>query len=99
MARRNKKDGQAKKVGITHFPVDQERSRQERVRSSEGGQGRDAATPGVGGRGHRSSRKAGAGPPPESDGRFEAKGTKGGKTGGSRAGLVSAGRKRPKGKP
>jgi hypothetical protein len=87
---RNKK--QPGRTGITHFPLPKEQDRQERVPTrSESKLG--TTKPGVGGRGHRLSRKAAPQPLSKLDGRFEAKGTKGGKTGGSRAGLLSASRK------
>ena len=78
-----------RQVGITHFPLTSEKARQENVppRRYTGD-----STPG-GKKGHRLSREPRAPSPAGADGRFEQNGEKGGKTGGSRAGLLSASRK------
>lgn len=90
MTQRSKKGAQAKKVGITHFPVEKEQNRQEQVRASQEAGGRNVTQPGVGGRGHRLSRTAAPQPQTETQERFEARGSKGEKTRGSRAGLLAS---------
>jgi hypothetical protein len=94
MARRSRQKKQAGRTGITHFPLPKEQESQRRVPSQAESKGQGVAKPGVGGRGGRLSRKTAPQPPPSTrDGRFDAKGGKGGKTGGARAGLLSASRK------
>lgn len=90
-----------RQTGITHFPLDAEEDNQERVpprgATKEGSENLPA--PGTGSvKGHRLSRQEGRGEVEvvESDGEFAAKSGKGGKTSGSRAGVVSS-RKVPKG--
>jgi hypothetical protein len=90
MAPRSRKKNQAGRAGITHFPLPEERDSRKNVPSRAQSRGRGKAKPGVGG---RLSRTAALLPLPKRDGQFEAKGVKGGKTGGSRAGLLSASRK------
>jgi hypothetical protein len=79
---------QARKAGITHFPLSSERSSQKRVppRKTEERSPRGKS-------GHRLSRKQDpeAASTPEST--FRGKGGKGGKTRGSRAGLLAPSRK------
>lgn len=93
MAPRPKTKKQAGRTGITHFPLPEERDSQERVPSRGKSGGKGTQEPGVGGRGHRLSRKPAPQPTPQRDGQAGAKGVKGGKTGGSRAGLLSTSRK------
>lgn len=88
-----------RKVGMTNHPLDEERNRQGKVpprgaSKKSRGPAHSAGTR----RGHRLSRKPGSGGG-EPDGRYATKGTKGGKSRGSRAGLLSASRKpgRPRG--
>jgi hypothetical protein len=82
----------APKSGITHFPLREEQESQNRV--PDPGQ----SEPPAGSRGHRLSRSSGSQQLTKSEGLFEGKGGKGGKTGGSRAGLLSASRKVQKGR-
>ena len=78
-----------RKVGITHFPLASEVARQEKVPPRrEAGK----STPG-GSKGHRLSREPRGVSPADADTRFDQKGEKGGKTRGSRAGLLSTNRK------
>lgn len=93
MASRSKTKKQASRTGITHFPLPEERDSQKRVPSRAESRGQGRQEPGVGGRGHRLSRKPAPQPTPRRDGQRGAKGVKGGKTGGSRAGLLSNSRK------
>ncbi|HJT19405.1 MAG TPA: hypothetical protein VJ746_02980 [Nitrospira sp.] len=81
------------KTGITHFPLEDEQARQEQVPPR--GKTKRGAPPATGStnHGHRLSRSTGRKSPSESDNAFEGRGAKGGKSRGSRAGLLSAGRK------
>ena len=83
-----------RKVGMTHHPLGEELSRQKKVlprgRSKKSrGPAHSTGTR----RGHRLTRERGGNQEPQPDGRYAAKGSKGGKSRGSRAGLRSAGRK------
>lgn len=87
---------QTRPAGITHAPLEEEERSQAQIqhhpdegRSVSGAQGGS-------GRGHRLSRKGGHQAQLDSENSFEGKGGKGGKTGGSRAGLLAS-RKVPKG--
>lgn len=84
-------------VGITHFPLEEEQARQEKVDEKAAAQGQSALSSGTH-HGHRLSRQADPPAPEESEGTFEGKGGKGGKTGGSRAGLLSSSQKAGKGR-
>lgn len=81
---------QKRKVGITHFPIQSEQARQEKVRPPDTKQ---AGPSRQGNQGHRLSREQQPASSSESEGRFLGKGGKGGKTRGSRAGLLSSSRK------
>ncbi len=87
--RRNK---QTKEVGITHFPLEEEQARQQKVDEHHPPEGETPAS-----HGHRLSREPEPPTAEEADARFEGKGGKGGKTGGSRAGLLPANRKEEQG--
>jgi hypothetical protein len=90
------RNNQAAESGISHFPVEEEQDRQEKVHENASGRGE---APSAGSRrGHRMSRQTDPPPVEESDERFEGRGGKGGKTGGSRAGLLSASDKEQKGR-
>jgi hypothetical protein len=94
MALRSRKKNQTDRTGITHFPLSKEQESQKRVPPPAESKGKGTAKPGVGGRGQRLSRNAAPQIRPSTrDGRFATKAAKGGKTGGSRAGLLSANRK------
>jgi|SRR4051812_22893719 hypothetical protein len=92
------KANRASKAGITHFPLRKEQESQERVPPQSQIKRVSNVEKGAVGRGHRLSRKATPKALLESEGLFEGKGGKGGKTGGSRAGLLSASRKTQKGR-
>lgn len=88
----------AKRAGITHFPLSQEQKSQ--IQVPPRGKGKKASGPATSAgtmRGQRVSRQKGQDMPSEGGANFTAKGNKGGKTGGSRAGLKSS-RKTPKDK-
>jgi hypothetical protein len=80
---------QKRKVGITHFPVKSEQAQQEKVppRGTKQTARSDQSS-----RGHRLSREQKS-VSSDPEGRFLGKGGKGGKTRGSRAGLLSSSRK------
>jgi hypothetical protein len=80
-----------RKVGITHFPLPSEQRRQEKVRAgkAETAKSNTRTSGGSGKSGHRLSRDRGA----QTEGSFGATGGKGGKTRGSRAGLLASNRK------
>jgi hypothetical protein len=87
-----------KKTGITHFPLVAEQGSQERVPPR--GKTKEVSGPATASgtrRGHRLSRRKGSAMASGSNEGFTAKGVKGGKSGGSRAGLLSS-RKPSKGK-
>ena len=88
---------ESKHIGITHHPLDAEQDNQQRVPAR--GQAKKQTGPKMSGtsRGYRLSRKPGR-DYPESDGGTARKSGKGGKTGGSRAGLLSTSRKVDRGK-
>ena len=94
MAEQRRKD-QTAKSGISHFPLEEEQDRQEKVH--ENASAREAAPAAGSRRGHRMSRQTDPPPVEESEERFEGRGGKGGRTGGSRAGLLSASSKEQKG--
>jgi hypothetical protein len=95
MAEQRHKD-QTAKSGIAHFPLEEEQDRQEKVHENASGRGE---APSAGSRrGHRMSRQTDPPPVEESDERVEGRGGKGGKTGGSRTGLLSASSKEQKGR-
>lgn len=77
----------AQKTGVTHFPLEEEKKNQTRVppRGKTKEQMKTA------------SRRDGDAPPPSvttaAEGTISRQGTKGGKSNGSRAGLVSSGKK------
>lgn len=84
----SRESGRADRTGITHFPIEEERNSRQRV--PPGSRKAEAEES----QGHRLSRRAG----PQklitdSERSFEGKGGKGGKSRGSRAGLLSASRK------
>jgi hypothetical protein len=86
-----------KRAGITHFPLSEEQGSQEQVpprgnRKKASGPATSSGTI----RGQRGSRKKGRATETERDAGVTAKGNKGGKAGGSRAGLISS-QKAPKG--
>jgi len=100
MAEQRRKDqgrkDQAAESGISHFPLEEERARQQNVHETASARG-EAPTAGSR-RGHRMSRQTDPPPMEEADERFEGRGGKGGKTGGSRAGLLSASSKEQNGR-
>jgi hypothetical protein len=81
---------QKRKVGITHFPIQSEQARQEKV-SPPGTKQADPSRQSS--RGHRLSREQKPASSSYPEGAFLGKGGKGGKTRGSRAGLLSSSRK------
>jgi hypothetical protein len=84
-----RKSGPARRVGITHFPLEDERDSQEKVPSADSMEEKAEKR-----QGHRLSRRTSPqAQKTESEGSFEGKGGKGGKTRGSRAGLLSTSRK------
>ena len=79
---------QRRKVGITHFPLSAEKKRQAKVPP------RKTKERSTGGKsGHRLTRGQGAQTASDPEGAFTGKGGKGGKSRGSRAGLLAANRK------
>ena len=83
-----------RKVGMSNRPLNEEMRRKEKVPPrGESTKNRGPAHSAGTRRGHRLSRKAGKNQGPQPDGRYTTKGAKGGKSRGSRAGLLSAGRK------
>lgn len=91
------REDQPTEVGISHYPLEEEQARQQKVvenASSEGETPAETASH----HGHRLSRQADPPSAEEAEERFEGKGGKGGKTGGSRAGLLSANRKEQPGR-
>ena len=78
-----------KAVGITHFPLQDEASRQERVPRER----RFKDEPGDKKRGHRLSREQGSKAIAADENNFQGKGGTGGKSRGSRSGLLAANRK------
>jgi len=89
-----RRNDQSAESGISHFPLEEEQDRQEKVHENASAR---RETPSAGSRrGHRMSRQTDPPPAEESDERFEGRGGKGGKTGGSRAGLRSASSKEQK---
>lgn len=95
MAERRRKDKTANS-GISHFPLEEEQARQQNVHETASGR-REGPSAGSR-RGHRMSRQTDPPPIEETDERFEGRGGKGGKTGGSRAGLLSASGKEQNGR-
>ncbi len=84
-----RREDQAAEAGISHFPLEEEQDRQDKVHEKAAAQAE--APPSAGSRReHRLSRENDPPTAEESDERFEGRGGKGGKTGGSRAGLLSA---------
>lgn len=81
-------NNQPSNVGMTHFPLVEEQDRRKKVPRHD-----EAAASAGSRRGHRLSRKTTPQALEDAEGRFDGKGGKGGKTGGSRAGLLSASRK------
>jgi hypothetical protein len=78
-------------LGISHFPLKEEQARQDKVDEKASAQAE--APPSAGSRReHLLSRENDSPTAEESDERFEGRGGKGGKTRGSRAGLLSASR-------
>lgn len=77
-----------RKTGITHFPLSAEQQSQERVPPRK-----TTNRPSGGKSGHRLSRKQEPQVTSAPDSTFSGKGGKGGKTRGSRAGLLAASRK------
>jgi hypothetical protein len=88
---------QSKHIGITHHPLDAEEDSQQRVPARSQAKRQSGVKMSGTSRGHRLSRQAGH-DNPETDGGMAKKSGKGGKTGGSRAGLLSASRKVDRGK-
>ena len=88
---------QHKQIGITHHPLDAEQDSQKRVPPR--GKAKRQSGPNMSGtrRGHRLSRQAGRDNSEESDAGITRKSGKGGKTRGSRAGLLSTSRKAARG--
>jgi hypothetical protein len=87
----------AKRAGITHFPLSEEQGSQQQVPAR--GKRKKASGPATSSgtmRGQRESRRKGHAGASGRDGTFTAKGKKGGKAGGSHAGLKSS-RKAAKG--
>jgi hypothetical protein len=88
------KPSKHQKTGMSNHPLDTEASRQSKVpprgeAKKEKGPAHSTGTR----RGHRLSRKPGRRQDIQADRRYVSKSAKGGKSGGSRAGLLSAGRK------
>jgi hypothetical protein len=79
--------------GITHHPLDAEWDRQEKVHPTEEAESHPEEMSAASRKGHRLSRQPGRNRTPEKDGGLARKSSKGGKTRGSRAGLLSASRK------
>lgn len=99
MATRKTDKGKGQKAGMSNHPLEQENATQKRV--PERGSAKERKDPHntTGSqRGHRLSRKKGEGSPIEADASLTIKSAKGGKAGGTRAGLLSAGRKGKAGK-
>ena len=92
----SRRNDQTAELGISHFPREEEQDRQEKVH--ENASARGEAPPAGSRKGHRMSRQADPHPVEESDERFEGRGGKGGKTSGSRAGLLSSSSKEQKGR-
>jgi len=84
-------------TGITHFPLQDEKISQRQVPPR--GKKKEGASPTMrpGKRGHRLSRKSGRAGAVSSNNEFEGSGGKGGKTGGSRAGLLASRKSSKKG--
>ena len=79
-----------RRTGITHFPLQDEKMSQREV-PPRGKKKEEASPPTRSGKtGHRLSRKAGRADAPSSENDFKGSGGKGGKTGGSRAGLLAS---------
>jgi hypothetical protein len=95
MARQRRND-QPAKSGITHFPLEEEQARQEKVHEKASAE--DEARSAGSLRGHRLSRQTDPPPNDESDEQFGGRGGKGGKMRGSRAGLLSTSREEQKGR-
>jgi hypothetical protein len=93
----NKQIDADRRAGISHFPLQEERDRQQNVPPRGTSKDRTKTITGQGTQGHRRSKVQGRQAFLDSEGSFEGKGGKGGKTGGSRAGLLAS-RKRPKGR-
>jgi hypothetical protein len=85
---RQRRNDQPAKSGITHFPLEEEQVRQEKVHQNASAEGEARSAGPV--RGHRLLRQNDPPPNNESDEQFGGRGGKGGKTRGSRAGLLSA---------
>lgn len=96
MAKQRRGKEQPAKSGITHFPLEEEQARQEKVH--ENASGENEAPPPGSVRGHRLSRKADPPSQEESGDHVGGRGGKRGKTRGSRAGLLSASREEQKGR-
>ena len=86
MAQRGK--DQPAKSGITHFPLEEEQARQEKVHEKVSARKKMVSDGPL--TGHRNSQRIDAPSIGQSVERFESGGGKGGKTGGSRAGLLSS---------
>lgn len=86
-----------RRTGITHFPLTDEKSSQRQVPPR--GKKKKGASPTTkpGKKGHPLSRKAGRAGALSSENDFEGSGGKGGKTGGSRAGLLASRKSSKKG--
>lgn len=95
MAEQRRND-QTPESGISHFPLEDEQDRQQKVHEKAAAQA-DAPPSAGSRREHRLSRENDPPTAEEADERFEGRGGKGGKTGGSRAGLLSPSSKEQKG--
>jgi hypothetical protein len=95
----SKKGKTMRPAGITHHPLEQEQGRQKQVPPRGKAKDPSKSPPKAGSaRGHRLSRQEGPqGATSATEAHFEGIGGKGGKTGGSRAGLLAS-RKGPKGR-
>ena len=86
-----------RRAGTSHFPLQVEQGRKRRVPPLGTSKDGTAFPTGQGTHGHRRSRTQGRQAILDSEGRFDGKGGKGGKTGGSRAGLLASRKKPPAG--
>ncbi len=99
MVTRKTEKGKGQKAGMSNHPLVEESATQNRVPKRGSAKEReDPHNTTDPQRGNRLSRKKGEGSTIKADASFTTKSSKGGKTGGTRAGLLSAGRKGTGGK-